>query len=97
MLSLARNLLWLIGPLRHSYPFRCEIVRLSQARQPAYAGPTEPAPRICDGAKGKRAMCLALLIAVARTRWCLAQVPVRRREAILPLSVMKFRSFTASL
>lgn len=61
-----------------------------------YEAPVPP-PRKCAGANGKSARCLALLIAVANTRWCLAQVPVRRREAILPRSDMKLRSLAASL
>ena len=33
--------------------------------------------------KGSSARCLALLIAVVKSRWCLAQLPFRLAESIL--------------
>ena len=38
-----------------------------------------------------------VLIAMARARWCWAQLPVTRRERILPRSLMYLRSMGTSL
>ena len=43
---------------------------------------------------GLKAKIRALLMAVASSRWCRAQVPVRRRGSIFPLSDIKVRSFS---
>ena len=48
-------------------------------------------------AYGSRASSRAVLIAVATSRWCWAQVPVLLRERILPRSLMNRRNRSVSL
>ena len=48
-------------------------------------------------AKGMSAIIRARLTDTAIERWCLAQLPVRRRGTSLPRSVMKYLSSEASL